>query len=127
MKTFLKLLVGLFFMLFSFFSQAESDLISPKEASALYADKQAVIIDVREDDEWQAGHIQGAIHIPLKQLPERLAELQTYKDKPVITQCRSGRRSLEALDILKKSGFKSPRSMEGGLQAWTQQGFATTQ
>jgi len=53
----------------------------------MYAGKEAIIVDVREDSEWNEQHITGAIHIPLAQLNERLSELKQYKDNPVITQC----------------------------------------
>ncbi len=126
MNTFLKLLLATFLTLISFVSQAASDLISPKDASVLSSEKKAVIIDVREDDEWKSEHIADAIHIPLNQLPSRLAELKGYKDKTIITQCRAGHRSLKALDVLKSAGFTNAYSMDGGLQAWDQQGLKTT-
>jgi len=117
------------FLLMSYgsFAQADSELISPKEASTLTAEKKAVIIDVRQDDEWNAGHIAGAVHIPLNQLDARLPELQQYKDTTVITQCQSGKRSLKALEVLKSSGFSKVSSMDGGIVAWSKDGLATQQ
>ena len=56
------------------------ELISPQDASTLSAEKKAVIIDVREEGEWNTVHIPGAIHIPLAQLNNRLSELQSYKN-----------------------------------------------
>ena len=101
------------------------ELISPKEASALTAEKKAIIIDVREDNEWNTVHIPGAIHIPLAQLSTRLSELQPYKNTAIITQCRSGARSAKALDILKSAGFSHVQNMEGGLIAWNKAGLKT--
>ncbi|MFI3178616.1 MAG: rhodanese-like domain-containing protein, partial [Methylococcaceae bacterium] len=63
--------------------------ISPKEAFVMTSGQKAVIVDVREDDEWNEQHIPGAIHIPLAQLNERLLELKQYKDSPLITQCKA--------------------------------------
>lgn len=103
----------------------EIELISPKEASAMYTGKKAVIVDVREDSEWNEQHIPGAIHIPLAQLYERLSELKQYKDSPVITQCKTGGRSAQALDIFKSAGFSKVYSMDGGIMAWDEQGLAT--
>lgn len=103
----------------------ETESISPKEASAMYADKKAVIVDVREDSEWNEQHIPGAIHIPLAQLNERLSELKQYKDSPVITQCKSGRRSAKALDELKSAGFSKVYNMDGGIMAWNKAGLKT--
>jgi rhodanese-related sulfurtransferase len=102
------------------------ELLSPKDASALYAEKKAVIVDVREDDEWNEEHIAGALHIPLNQLTERVSELQQHKDATIITQCRSGGRSAKALELLKTAGFSNVYSMDGGIKAWSQQGLATT-
>jgi rhodanese-related sulfurtransferase len=122
----LKYIVAGFLLLTSFIVQAESDLISPKEASALYSEKQAVIVDVREQDEWNEGHIAGAIHIPLKQLNTLLPMLQQYKDTTIITQCKSGGRSAKAVEELKSAGFSKVYSMDGGIKAWSEQGLATT-
>ena len=99
--------------------------ISPQEASAMYAGQKAVIVDVREDSEWNAGHIPGAIHIPLGQLNDRLSELKPYKDRPVITQCKSGGRSAKALDLLKSAGFSTVYTMDGGIIAWDKAGLKT--
>ena len=122
----LKSLLGVMLLLGSFSAHADSGVMSPKEVSALTTEKKAVIIDVRENDEWNAGHIAGAIHIPLGQINERLPELARYKDSTIITQCRSGKRSVKALDELKSAGFSKVYSMEGGIQAWSEQGLATT-
>jgi rhodanese-related sulfurtransferase len=126
MRSFFKMSLGILLSLSSFFVQAGSDVMSPKEVSTLTAEKKAIIIDVREDDEWQSGHIAGAIHIPLQQISQRLPELAAYKDSTVITQCRSGRRSMKALELIKTAGFSNVYSMDGGIQAWTEQGLATT-
>ena len=97
--------------------------ISAQEAANLQTEKKAIIIDVREDSEWQAEHIAGAIHIPLKQLEERLAELKPYQNEKIITQCRSGMRSAKAAELLQSSGFNNVYNMEGGLNAWQKQGL----
>jgi len=107
---------------------AESDqaqTIAPKEAAALYAEKKAVIIDVREDGEWKEGHIPGAIHIPLSQLEGRMGELKAYQNAPIITQCRSGKRSAQAQQQLLAKGFTNVYSLSGGLNAWAAEGLAT--
>lgn len=104
-------------------TQAEN--VSPQEAAKLQGEKQAVIIDVREDDEWQKQHIPGAIHIPLGQLNNRLAELVQYKQTPIITQCQRGGRSKNALAALKAAGFKQVYNLDGGLVAWDEAGLKT--
>ena len=99
--------------------------VTPKEAAAMQSTQKAIIIDVREDDEWQAQHIPGAIHIPLGQLNERLSELKDYKNSPIITQCRSGKRSAQAQEALKLAGFTQVVNLSGGLMAWAKAGLTT--
>ncbi|WP_432741792.1 rhodanese-like domain-containing protein [Methylobacter sp. G7] len=117
--------LGVLLLITGPFALAETDTVSPKAASAMQGEDKAVIVDVREDDEWNAHHIPGAIHIPLGQLNERLAELEPYKNRPVITQCQSGLRSAKAQLTLNSAGFSKVYSMDGGIQAWDEQGLAT--
>ncbi len=109
-------------------TEAESSSIqsiTPVEASEMYSAKEAVIIDVREQNEWDDKHIPGAIHIPVAQLNNRLSELEQYKDRPVIMQCRSGRRSAQGALVLHNAGFKKVYNMEGGILAWDKAGLET--
>ena len=85
--------------------------------------KKAIIVDVREDDEWQEQHIPGALHIPLSQLDKRMDELKK-QHSPLIMQCRSGKRSAKAQAALKAAGFADVYNLEGGLMAWQQQGLS---
>lgn len=80
------------------------------------------VVDVREDDEWREGHIDGAAHIPLGALGSRVAELD--RARPVVTVCRSGKRSMVAAQALKRAGFSDIASMDGGMIAWTRAGLA---
>ena len=75
----------------------------------------SVILDVREDYEWEAGHVDGAIHIPLEQLPARLEELAPDTDLYVI--CRTGGRSFRAATWLTQNGYSS-FNVVGGMGAW---------
>ena len=104
-------------------SFAQTTAVSVQEAAQLHADKKAIIVDVREDDEWQAEHIKGAIHIPLNELEQRLTELKSYKNTQIITQCRSGKRSAQAATVLQAAGFDKVYNMEGGLMEWEKQGL----
>lgn len=99
--------------------------ITAQDASTLFAEKKAVIIDVREDNEWQEQHIPGAIHIPIAQLNSKLNVLEEYKNTPVIMQCKSGRRSAQAAVQLKAAGFKNIYNLDGGILAWNKAGLAT--
>ncbi|MHA7269390.1 rhodanese-like domain-containing protein [Arthrobacter sp. HLT1-20] len=89
-----------------------SDIMSVTVAE-LAAD--AVILDVREDYEWEAGHVEGALHIPLEQLPARLEELDPDTDLNVI--CRTGGRSFRATNWLTENGY-SAFNVIGGMGAW---------
>lgn len=101
--------------------------VTPKQAAEMFAEKKAIIIDVREHDEWQAQHIAGAIHIPLGQVESRLSELAQYKDSPVIVQCRSGKRSAKAASALRSAGFTQVYNLTGGIVAWSNDGLKTSQ
>jgi rhodanese-related sulfurtransferase len=81
----------------------------------------ALLVDVREQNEWDAGHIEGAVHIPMAQLPDRLSEL----DKKVMTivVCRSGNRSGKVAAWLINRGYDA-LNMTGGMLAWSEQGLA---
>jgi sulfur-carrier protein adenylyltransferase/sulfurtransferase len=75
-----------------------------------------LLVDVREDAEFAAGHLQGALHIPLGQLPQRLAEIDPQADPVFI--CRSGGRSMAACQIALRANIRSPANLEGGMLAW---------
>ena len=76
----------------------------------------AAIIDVREDDEWEAGHIDGALHVPLGDLPTRLDDLPLDDDMYVI--CRTGGRSRRAVAWLTTNGFDAI-NVTGGMGSWS--------
>ncbi|MBD1398844.1 rhodanese-like domain-containing protein [Pontibacter sp. JH31] len=77
-----------------------------------------VIIDVREDWEHQETSIAGAQNIPLGVLPERLDDIEQYKDQEVIVHCRSGMRSASAKAFLQQQGFSQVRNLLGGITAY---------
>ena len=87
-------------------------------------DAGAFILDVREPDEWAAGHIPGATLIPLGQLTARAGEVPA--DREVVVVCRSGNRSAQGRDILRAAGLTQVTSMAGGMNAWTAAGNPTT-
>ncbi len=88
--------------------------ITPAEVNEKIND--LVLIDVREPYEWSAGHIDQATHIPLAQVPQRLAEIP--KDKDVVMICRSGGRSGRAQEYLLQNGYTRVKNMIGGMQRW---------
>ena len=84
-----------------------------------------LVLDVRSDAEWKTGHIEGARHITLGDLPHQIQDLP--KDRPIITVCGSGYRSSIAASGLAKNGFLNVESMDGGMAAWNQRKFAVDQ
>ncbi|HHJ13405.1 MAG TPA: rhodanese-like domain-containing protein [Gammaproteobacteria bacterium] len=97
--------------------------IGVMQATALSNRENALFLDVREDKEYRDGHIPGAVHIPLKQLPERLDELGKYRDRPLVVCCRSGNRSSFAGRTLTKNGFERVYNLDGGMKAWQSAGL----
>ena len=92
--------------------------ISPDEAKAM---KAAVFVDVREEDEWAAGHIDGAHHLPLSKLLDGRvtpADLGLKKDQEIILYCRSGQRSLHAGHVLIGHGYGKVYNLTGGILGW---------
>ncbi len=77
-----------------------------------------LLLDVREGFELGICQIDGNVNIPLGQLPARLGELSAWKDRLIVCQCKSGRRSMKALDTLQKHGFRKLVNLEGGILAW---------
>jgi rhodanese-related sulfurtransferase len=80
----------------------------------------ALVLDVRNPDEWNddLGHIEGARLIPLPELSARMAEIEAWRDKPIVVVCRSGRRSQSAAERLLASGYREVMNLEGGMVAW---------
>ncbi len=77
------------------------------------------ILDVRQQKEWDIARIDGALLIPLDQLPQRFAELESRRDKPIVVHCHHGVRSLRAAAWLRQAGFTQVKSMAGGIDAWS--------
>jgi rhodanese-related sulfurtransferase len=93
--------------------------ITPQQAVQLMSHESgSLVLDVREDSEYQSGHIKDSIHIPMGVLASRVGELEKYKNKNVILGCRSGSRSGRACSILKKHGFEKVHNLRGGVLAW---------
>ena len=79
-----------------------------------------VFLDVRTDQEYQAGHIADSLHIPLQELPDRKDELDG--DRPVVVVCQVGQRSGLAASFLAEHGYDAS-NLDGGLESWVASGF----
>lgn len=97
-------------------SGSEMPSTTPAEAAA----GDGLLVDVRELDEWIAGHAAAAVHIPLMEVPDHLDKLPT--DRPIVCICRSGARSARATEFLRSHGYDA-RNMVGGMKAWAADGL----
>jgi SulP family sulfate permease len=101
-----------------------SRLVSPEDFQELASDTSALVLDVREHSEHQAGHIPGAALLPLRMLPERGASLP--RDHTLLVCCRSGRRTARALRMLETMGYTDLYGLQGGILAWRAEGLPVT-
>lgn len=106
--------------MFSFLRRLGTPSIDVAELEARLADGSVRVLDVREDSEFRSGHVPGAIHVPVKRLPDRVAKLK--RDKPYAVICASGSRSRGAANLLLDAGFEGTVSVAGGTSAWARSG-----
>jgi rhodanese-related sulfurtransferase len=93
--------------------------VSRDEAQKLI-DEGAQLVDVRAEHEWEVGHIAGATHLPLDELPERAGEID--KERPVVLYCRGGTRSTMATTALADAGYDAAKLSEG-IVGWDEAGL----
>ena len=77
-----------------------------------------ILLDVREDWEWEKAHLDGALHIPMADLESRLEELAPEKE--IVVYCHHGERSIDACLVLWNAGFRKVRNLTGGLDAYSE-------
>lgn len=97
--------------------------VGPQEVVMLLNHENALILDVREDSEYRSGHIPKARHVPLRQLKDRLKDLEKYKNRAIIAVCRTGSRASRACSLLRGAGFERVYNLAGGMLAWEQAGL----
>jgi rhodanese-related sulfurtransferase len=90
------------------------------DATRLMNQGSTIVLDVRDAEAYAAGHLPRARHIPLKELSNRMPEIEKFKARPVIVTCDKGGRSGNAARLLKRAGFTTVYSLKGGLAAWRQ-------
>ncbi len=92
--------------------------LSPQQAINLVNAEQGVFLDLREGADFKQGHIVDALHIPVGKLGERMAELEKYRDRPIVLVCKMGQQSGAAGKQLKAGGFARVYKMTGGMMEW---------
>lgn len=110
-------------LLWPLFMRSGANELSPAAATQMINREDALVLDVREADEFANGHLPEAKHIPLGKLAERASELEKFKDKPIIVCCASGVRSGKACGELGKLGFARTYNISGGVDAWVGAGY----
>jgi rhodanese-related sulfurtransferase len=88
--------------------------------SAAAVGDDAYLLDVRESDEWEAGHVPGSHHLPMHEIPARLDDLPD--DREIVVACRVGGRSAQVVAYLRANGRENVTNLDGGLMAWAAHG-----
>lgn len=101
--------------------QSLADTVNVQTVAAVQENPDVVVLDVREQWEYDEGHIPGVTLIPMAEVASRLSEIPT--DKEVIVTCRSGNRSGQVTDFLREQGFTNVHNMAGGIVAWEAAGL----
>lgn len=78
-----------------------------------------ILVDVRNDNEVFLSKIDPSIHIPMNEVPNRINEL--HKNKEIIVQCKSGKRSAKVCEYLSQNGFSDVKNLAGGILAWSKE------
>lgn len=96
-----------------------ADSLSVSELKQQMQDGKApIIIDVRDEDEYLAGHIPGAIMVPAKQMEHHLDMMEQYRKEDIVLYCQSGRRASAAATVLENAGFKNVKLLQGDYPGW---------
>jgi len=103
--------------------RAEIAEIDAAPARELVEGREALVVDVREQDEWDEGHIPGAIHIPRGNLESRIERAAPETTKPVLLYCSVGNRSAFAAKTLEEMGYEDVVSLAGGFTDWKRNGY----
>ena len=115
-------LVGAFLLTFALFVRNEvvrgGRAVTPQELVNLVNRDGAVVIDVRDANEFAQGHIVDAVNVPHRALGTRVGELDKYKSKPVVVACKMGQHAGPAGTLLRKAGFDNVARLKGGVTGW---------
>lgn len=95
-------------------------IIDVESAHERWLRRDSVVIDVRIRDDYEKGHIPGALNIPLAELPDRIAELPQDLDTPILSVCQRGNISLPGVLFMASLGYRNARSVTGGTDAWAE-------
>jgi len=118
-------LVGAFLVLLVLFVRNEMNrggrAVSPQQLVDMVNRDNALVLDVRDKKEFDAGHIVDAVNIPYASLESRVKELDRHKDRPIVVACRMGQHAGAAGTLLRKHGFEQVAKLTGGIGEWRNQ------
>ena len=92
--------------------------LTPQQAINLVNSNDGIFLDLRDAGAFSKGHIVGAVNIPASKLPERMVELEKYKDKPIVLVCKMGQQASAAGKQLKAANYSQVNKMTGGMMEW---------
>ncbi len=93
--------------------------VSPQQLSLLVNKENAVVLDVRPDKEFRLGHIVDAVNLPASQVGDRIAQLDKYKERPLVLVCKVGQHTGAVAKQLRARGFEHVYRLSGGMAEWT--------
>ena len=111
-------LLALVVMLILHEARKSGPSLSPQQAINLVNAEEGVFLDLRDSTEFGRGHVVDALNIPATKLAARLAELESYRDRPIILLCKMGQNSGAAGKQLTEKGFSRVYRMSGGMMEW---------
>ncbi|MBE9540382.1 MAG: rhodanese-like domain-containing protein [Proteobacteria bacterium] len=106
------------FMLFFHESRKSGPSLSPQQAITMVNAQGGLFLDIRDAGDYKQGHIVDALHLPAAKLASRMAELEKYKNSPIVLVCKMGQQASAAGKTLKANGFEHVYKMTGGMMEW---------
>lgn len=100
--------------------------ISPGQLPQIQARQSAVVVDVRSKDEYDKGHIEQSVSLPVESMADNLKKLNKHRGKPLIIICKNGARASKAASILKKNEFSDLYVLDGGVTSWSKENLPLT-
>lgn len=108
-------------------NKTSAQAVGPQQAVMLINRANAVVLDVRDKKEFDAGHLVDALSIPVTKLSASMGQLDKFKDRPIIVICKMGQHSADACKLLKQAGFTQVVRLSGGMAEWKAQNLPLVQ
>lgn len=112
-------LTAVLMMLFFHESRKSGPSLTPQQAISLVNSEHGVFLDLRESADYNTGHIVDALHIPASKLAGRMAELEKYREAPIVLVCKMGQSAGAAAKQLRAEGYEKVFRMSGGMMEWS--------